>query len=214
MVRRKRRCVGPTDDWEQLELLCVWPEQRKYERPDPLVLFGEPVPERSVETGTPERTLYRRIAAFRGGGMGSLFESPKVKRREVTKPRTFRHQVLDTAAPALRAGRARRGRSAQRPRTRCVRRPVPKRARVNSGGTLFLPRSPVARIARVRSPRLNRVTLCRTERHKYQLGRRTVWYEPIIPDSTQSQLPTLNAYCASNSTGGRYSRLECSRFSL
>ena len=57
MARRKRRRVGPTDDWEQLELLCVWPEQREYERIRPLVLFGEPVPERSAETGTPERTL-------------------------------------------------------------------------------------------------------------------------------------------------------------
>jgi hypothetical protein len=87
MARRKRRRVGPTDDWELLELLCVWPEQREYERIRPLVLFGEPVPERSAETGTPERTLYRRIAAFRDGGMGSLFESPKAKRR-VLPPRS------------------------------------------------------------------------------------------------------------------------------
>ena len=34
-------------------------------------------------------------------------------------------------------------------------------------GAVFLPGSPVARIARVRSPHLNRVTLCRTERHKH-----------------------------------------------
>jgi hypothetical protein len=46
MGRRGRRRVGPTDDWEQLELLCTWEKQRKYERIRPLVLFGKPVPER------------------------------------------------------------------------------------------------------------------------------------------------------------------------
>jgi hypothetical protein len=40
MGRRRRRRVDPTDDWEQLELLCVWEEQREYERIRPLVLFG------------------------------------------------------------------------------------------------------------------------------------------------------------------------------
>jgi putative transposase len=96
MARRKRRRVGPTDDWEQLELLCVWPEQREYERIRPLVLFGEPAPERSAETGTPERTLYRKIAAFRDGGMGSLFESPKAKRRVL--PPAIRRKIVDLKA--------------------------------------------------------------------------------------------------------------------
>jgi len=50
--RRRRRRVEPTDDWEQLELLCTWDEQREYERIRPLVLFGEPVPERAAETGS------------------------------------------------------------------------------------------------------------------------------------------------------------------
>ena len=40
MGRRKRRRVDPTDDWQQLELLCVWEEQREYERIRPLVLFA------------------------------------------------------------------------------------------------------------------------------------------------------------------------------
>ena len=40
------------------------------------------------------------------------------------------------------------------------------------------------------------------------------WCEPHFPDSAHSQLPTFSAYSASNSTGGRYPRLECSRFSL
>src|SRR5919202_3546066 len=79
--RRRRQRVEPTDDWEQLELLCAWDEQREYERIRPLVLFGAPVAERSVETATSERTLYRKTAAFRDEGMSSLFASPKAKRR-------------------------------------------------------------------------------------------------------------------------------------
>lgn len=75
MGRRKRRRVGPTREWEQIELLCARDERVEYERIGPLVLSGEPVPERADETGTPERTLYRRIAAFRDGGMGSLYDA-------------------------------------------------------------------------------------------------------------------------------------------
>jgi hypothetical protein len=79
MGRRRRRRVGPTDDWEQLELLCAWEEQREYERIRPLVLFGEPVPERAAETSTSERTLYRRIVGFKEDGMRSLFGSPPAR---------------------------------------------------------------------------------------------------------------------------------------
>jgi hypothetical protein len=58
---RRRRLVGPTGDWEQLELLCLWPEQRDYELIRPLVLFGSPAAERADETGAAsERTLQRR----------------------------------------------------------------------------------------------------------------------------------------------------------
>jgi two-component system, LytTR family, sensor kinase len=32
--------VEPTDEWEQIELLCGWPEQREYEIVRPLVLFA------------------------------------------------------------------------------------------------------------------------------------------------------------------------------
>jgi hypothetical protein len=41
---RRRRLVGPTGDWEQLELPCLWPEQRDFELIRPLVLFGSPPP--------------------------------------------------------------------------------------------------------------------------------------------------------------------------
>jgi hypothetical protein len=75
--RRKKQSVDPTHEWEQIELLCAWPEQKEYERVRPLVLFGEPVPDRAQRTGTSERTLYRRIATFRDEGMESFFASPK-----------------------------------------------------------------------------------------------------------------------------------------
>ena len=57
MGRRRRRRVGPTHEWEQIELLRARDEQGEYERIRPLVLFGEPVTERAEETGTSERTL-------------------------------------------------------------------------------------------------------------------------------------------------------------
>jgi putative transposase len=50
-----------------------WPEQRAYEEIRPLVLFGGSVPERAKETGTPERTMYRRVERFETDGMLSLF---------------------------------------------------------------------------------------------------------------------------------------------
>jgi hypothetical protein len=40
------------------------------------------------------------------------------------------------------------------------------------------------------------------------------WCEPHFPDSARSQLPAFRAFSASNSTGGRYPRLECNLFSL
>jgi len=101
MSRRRRRKAQPTDDWEQLELLCAWDEQKEYERIRPLVLFGTPVPERSVETTTSERTLYRKMAAFRDEGISSLFASPKAKRRGLEP--TIRRMIVDLKAehPAL-----------------------------------------------------------------------------------------------------------------
>ena len=86
IAKRRRRRADPTDDWEQLELLCAWEEQREYERIRPLVPFGEPIPERAVQTGTSERTLYRRIAGFEEDGMRSLFGSDPAKRR--VRPRS------------------------------------------------------------------------------------------------------------------------------
>ena len=36
----RRRRVEPTERWEQIELLCAWPEQREYELIRPLVLLA------------------------------------------------------------------------------------------------------------------------------------------------------------------------------
>ena len=93
MGGRRRRRVDPTEDWEQLELLCAWEEQREYERIRPLVLFGEPVPRRAAQTGTSERTLYRRISGFEEYGMKSLFGSEPAKRRVL--PRSVRRLIVD-----------------------------------------------------------------------------------------------------------------------
>jgi hypothetical protein len=57
-TKRRRGRIEPTDEWEQIELLCGWPEQREYELIRPLVLFGSPAAERALETGAAsERTL-------------------------------------------------------------------------------------------------------------------------------------------------------------
>jgi hypothetical protein len=50
---QRRRRVEPTDEWEQVELLCGWPEQRDYELIRPLVLFGARRTHRSLETSRP-----------------------------------------------------------------------------------------------------------------------------------------------------------------
>jgi hypothetical protein len=53
--RRNRRRVEPTDEWEALASLFLWPEQENYEVMRPLVLFGSPVAERAERTGVSER---------------------------------------------------------------------------------------------------------------------------------------------------------------
>jgi hypothetical protein len=51
-----------------LELRFTWPEQGECERIESLVHFGESVPERTRQTESSERTLYRRIAGFEEDG--------------------------------------------------------------------------------------------------------------------------------------------------
>ncbi len=94
--RRRRRRVEPTEDWEQLELLCRWPEQLAYEEIRPLTLFGASVAERARETGSAERTLYRRVGRFEEEGMESLFGAQTARRRRL--PPAMRRLVVDLKA--------------------------------------------------------------------------------------------------------------------
>src|SRR5215204_4728312 len=80
----RRWRIEPTDDWEQLELLCLWPEQKDYELIRPLVLFGSPAAERAQERGAAsERTLQRKTRRFEAEGMESLFGSERARARRL-----------------------------------------------------------------------------------------------------------------------------------
>src|SRR5215218_7158876 len=98
MCRNGRRLrVEPTDEWEQIELLCGWPEQRDYELIRPLVLFGGPASERAEATGAAsERTLQRRVARFEAEGMESLFGSEHARRKRL--PDSMRRLIVDLKA--------------------------------------------------------------------------------------------------------------------
>jgi len=62
MGRNGRRVhVGSTDEGEQIELLCGWPEQRDYEPIRPMVLFSGPASERAAEARA--RPLSARCSA-------------------------------------------------------------------------------------------------------------------------------------------------------
>jgi hypothetical protein len=93
----RRRRVEPTEDWEQIELLCAWPEQRDYELIRTSPLFGSPASERAKETGAvSERTLQRRVVRFEAEGMESLFGSEVARRRGLAP--AVRRLVVDLKA--------------------------------------------------------------------------------------------------------------------
>src|SRR6478672_4436978 len=92
-----RQRVEPTDDWQQLRLLAPFPEQRSYELLRPVVLFGQSPTERARQTGTAERTLYRRVARFEREGMASLFPPAKVE-KHLTLPPRIRQAIIDLKA--------------------------------------------------------------------------------------------------------------------
>src|SRR4051794_25743336 len=95
--RPRRRRVEPTDEWEQIELLCGSPEQRDYELIRPLVLFGALADGRWEEPGVSSgRTLRRRAARFEAEGMDSLFGSEAGRRRRV--PPAMRRLIVDLKA--------------------------------------------------------------------------------------------------------------------
>lgn len=96
MPRVKRQRVEPTDDWEQLQLLTRFPEQRAYELLRPVVLFGHSPAERARQTGAPERTLYRQAARFETQGMASLFAPMPERPRRL--PDEIRQAILQLKA--------------------------------------------------------------------------------------------------------------------
>lgn len=107
MGGEKRREARSTDDWQELLPLFEWHEQEAYEELRPLVLFGGSVAERAKETGTPERTMYRRIERFGEDGMVSLFATDPAAaraRRRGLEP-AIRRMIVDLKAehPKLNA---------------------------------------------------------------------------------------------------------------
>ncbi len=97
MIKKKRQRIEPTDDWQQLDLLIAFPEQRIYELCRPVVLFGRSVAERARQTATPQRTLYRQVDRFEREGMRSLFAPEKVeKHRRI--PERIRRAILELKA--------------------------------------------------------------------------------------------------------------------
>ena len=67
---RGRRRVEPIDEWEQIDLLCDWPEQRDYELIRPLVLFGSPAAGRLGDRSGLREDAPAQGKPLRGGGDG------------------------------------------------------------------------------------------------------------------------------------------------
>lgn len=85
MVRRTQ--IEHTEDFEQIEPLCKWPEQVRYERIRPSIVFRDYVAETARQTGTPESTIRRSVEAFDEEGMLSLFD-PEQEERSSLDPET------------------------------------------------------------------------------------------------------------------------------
>jgi putative transposase len=105
MAGRRRRRVERTEEWDQLELLLKWPEQREYELLRPIVVFGGSVAKRARETGAAsERTLRRKADLFDEDGMASLFGSEPAKYQRL--PPAMRRLIVDRKAeyPAFSLG--------------------------------------------------------------------------------------------------------------
>ncbi len=97
MPKARRQRVAPTDDWQQLELLAQFAEQRLYEMMRPVVLFGQSPAERARETSIPRASLYRRVDRFDKEGMASLFAPPQVEKHK-SLPDKIRKSILELKA--------------------------------------------------------------------------------------------------------------------
>src|SRR5215210_5437146 len=94
MASRKRDRIAPTDDWHQLSLRFDTAGQRSYEAIRPVVVFGEPVPERATATQLPARTLFRYVARFEAAGLCGLEPPPPLERHRRV-PEAIRQAVID-----------------------------------------------------------------------------------------------------------------------
>ena len=107
MPRKKRPRRERTEDWQQIQQYTLWPEQKVYELLRPVVLFNEPSASRAQETGSAERTIYRKAAAFEEQGMASLFQKEPTDRgqeKSRSLPPDMRQLIVDLKAehPAFR----------------------------------------------------------------------------------------------------------------
>jgi putative transposase len=101
MPANKRPRRERTDDWQKIQQYTLWPEQKAYELLRPVVLFNESTAERAMETGTAERSLYRKVAQFEEQGMGSLFakeESNREPDKSRGLPPDMRQLIVDLKA--------------------------------------------------------------------------------------------------------------------
>jgi putative transposase len=94
MPIRHRQRIPPTDNWQQLELRFATPGQRSYEVIRPVVLFGEPVPERATATQTHARTIYRTVARFEAAGLCGLEPPPRLPRHQRV-PEEVQQAIVD-----------------------------------------------------------------------------------------------------------------------
>lgn len=94
MTRRQRVRIAPTEQWQQLELLLDTPGQRSYEAIRPVVVFGEPVPERATARRIPKRTLFRYVARFDAEGLRGL-EPPPTLERHQRVPEEIRQAIVE-----------------------------------------------------------------------------------------------------------------------
>jgi putative transposase len=80
MPKAKRERRERTDNWEQIQRWCQFPEQRLYESIRPVTLYGMTPAEQAQETGMAQQTLRRTADAFDAEGMMSLFRPTRAER--------------------------------------------------------------------------------------------------------------------------------------
>jgi putative transposase len=136
MPKLKRVRHGHDEEWQQLELRLIFPEQRVYELIRPVVLYGLSPAERARETGAAERTIYRQVERFRQSGI-CAFCPPDTPQPPNRLPPDIKALILDLKAehPPLRVNEIATicyARTGRRPDDRTIKRvlaenPLPER---------------------------------------------------------------------------------------